>query len=158
MQLSQSNQEPLAGWLLLSPRTDQEDRPETVVELLNAPRVVLPFVQDTSRTILLLTRSNIDWVAVEVAVAPELVLPPDRSATRERHVELRLADESRIDGIVRLDASRCNLRQPDFLNGCDDFFALKTDFGTLIVNRRRIREARPIDPASRSVEHDTLRA
>jgi hypothetical protein len=158
VRLSQPNQDPRDGWFLLFPRAGDGESPESIVALLNSPRVVLPFIQD-DRTILLLTRQNIDWVAIGANVADELVLRPGQTLTHSQRVELRFTDESRVDGVVQWDATHRNLRLSDFLNWCDDFFVLKTGFGTLVVNRQRIRETRVVDSAAvRSVGVDTTEA
>lgn len=155
IRLSQPNQDPRDGWFLLFPRAGDGENPESVVELLNSPRVVLPFIQE-DRTILLLTRQNIDWVAIGANVAEELVLRPGVTMTHSQRVELRFTDESRVDGVVQWDASHRNLRLSDFLNWCDDFFVLRTGFGMLVVNRQRIRETRVVDSAAvRSATADT---
>src|SRR5881396_2413091 len=93
VRLSQPNQDPRDGWFLLFPRAADGETPESVVELLNSPRVVLPFIQE-DRTILLLTRQNIDWVAIGASVAEELVLRPGQTLTHSQRVELRFTDES----------------------------------------------------------------
>jgi hypothetical protein len=115
---------------------------------------VLPFMQNDGKTILLLTRQNIDWVAVSSSVPEELVLRPGRTVTHSQSVELCFTDESRVEGLVQWDASHRNLRLSDFLNWCEDFFVLKTGFGMLVVNRQRIRETRVVDNAARAAELD----
>jgi hypothetical protein len=151
VRLSQPNQEPRDGWFLLFPGSEGEN-PESVVELLNSPRVVLPFVHKGDRAVLLLTRQNIDWVAIAADVAEELVLRPGRIVTHSQRVELRFTDETSVDGIIEWDGEHRNLRLSDFLNWCDDFFVLKTGFGTLVVNRQRIRETRLVDPVTPVIE------
>src|SRR5438552_6906094 len=108
VRLSQPNQDPRDGWFLLFPGAGDGDSPESIVELLNSPRVVLPFVQD-DRTILLLTRQNVDWVAIGANVAEELVVRPGFTVTHSQRVELRFVDESRVDGVVEWDSTHGNL-------------------------------------------------
>ncbi len=157
VRLSQPNQDPRDGWFLLFPRAGDGESPESIVELLNSPRVVLPFIQQDDRTVLLLTRQNIDWVAIGANVAVDLVVRPGQTVTNSQRVELRFTDESRVDGVIEWDATHRNLRLSDFLNWCDDFFVLKTGFGMLVVNRQRIRETRVVDQALRPAENHSRR-
>jgi len=78
VRLSQPNLDPREGWFLLLPRLGQENRPETILELLNTSRSVIPFIQGDDVSVLLLTRQNIDWVAVGPGVASNLVFRPTR--------------------------------------------------------------------------------
>jgi len=155
VRVSQPNQDPRDGWFLLFPKAVDGESPECIVELLNSPRVVLPFIQQDG-LILLLTRQNIDWVAVGSSVPDDLVLRPGYRVTHSQRVELRFTDESRVDGIIQWDSTHRNLRLSDFLNWCDDFFVLKTGFGILVVNRQRIRETLVVDSAAPSKQSDRL--
>src|SRR5206468_395105 len=91
VRVSQPNQDPRDGWFLLFPKAVDGESPECIVELLNSPRVVLPFIQRDGM-ILLLTRQNIDWVAVGSSVPDDLVLRPGYRVTHSQRVELRFTD------------------------------------------------------------------
>src|SRR5205823_11212006 len=119
-------------------------RPETLVELLNVPLKVVPFVQRDDPTILLLVRQTLEWVATGTGVAAELVAPPDSGVMHEQRVEIRFTEERRLEGVVRWAAARTDVRLSDFLNGSGDFFELRTEMGRRLVNRQRIREIRII--------------
>jgi len=153
--LSQPNEPPRDGWLLLYPQAGYEDRPESIVELLNSTRSVIPFVAPEDGSVLLLTRSNIDWVVVKSDVSARLILPPEYRVTHEQRVELRFEDESRVEGVVQWDAPTGNHRLSDFLNWTEDFFVVQSELGTLVVNRERVRETRIAEEPPRALDvHD----
>jgi hypothetical protein len=142
VRLSQPNQEPRDGWFLLFPRLDREDRPESILELLNSSRSVIPFIGADDAGVTLLTRVNIDWVAVGAQVAERLIFPPAGGVTHEQRVELRFIDESRVEAVMQWQAGEKDARLSDHLNSSGDFVAARTGFGTLIVNKQRVRETR----------------
>jgi hypothetical protein len=157
VRLSQPSLPPREGCLLLFPDT-AHGRPECVLELLNSPRHVIPFILAGDESVLLLTRSNIDWVAVGSGVADYLVVPPDRAVTNEQRVELRFVDESRVEAVIGWGVNDESSRLSDFLNARESFFAANASFGTLIVNKLRVRESRVIHGAGRrDAAHDPAR-
>jgi hypothetical protein len=145
--LSQPNLDPRDGWFLLFPQMDREDRPETLLELLNSGSTVVPFIQDDDHSVLLLTRAGIDWVAVGAGVEGRLVLPPGHQTTHEQRVELRFIDESRVEAVVQWHGDPETARLSDHLNAPGGFFVAQTGFGTLIVNKVRVREMRIAESA-----------
>ena len=64
VRLSQPGETPVDGHLCLTPEINGERRPETILELLNSPRRVIPFLRDADDSVVLLTRLNVDWVVV----------------------------------------------------------------------------------------------
>ena len=152
VRLSQPNRDPREGWFLLLPRLGQESRPETILELLNASRSVIPFIQADDASVLLLTRLNIDWVGVGPGVASNLVFPPDEPVTHEQRVELRFVDERRLEATVQWWAGEQNLRLSDFLCASTGFIAAQTGFGTLMVNLGRVRETRIAESTARVLD------
>ncbi len=147
--LSQPNLDPRDGWFLLFPHVGPERRAESLLELLNSQRSVIPFILAGDDSVLLLTRLNIDWVAVGAAVPAELVFPPGHKPNRGQRVELRFVDESRVEATVEWCSESGQDRLSDFLNTSDPFVASRAGFGTLIWNKERIRETRIEDPAER---------
>jgi hypothetical protein len=138
--LSQPNLAPRDGCFQLFPKTGPTQRPESLLELLNSRRCVIPFILAGDASMLLLTRSNIDWVAVGPQVEAELVLPPGLEHNCAQQVELRFVDESRVDATIEWFTETGQERLSDFLNACDTFVASRAGFGTLIWNKERIRE------------------
>jgi hypothetical protein len=149
VRLSQPNLAPRDGSFQLYPTVGRENRPETMLELLNSERSVIPFILEEDATVLLLTRMNIDWVAIGPGVESRLIVPPDNPITHEQRVELRFIDESRVDAGLRWNQDQEAVRLSDFLNATEEFLAARTGFGTLIVNKGRIREMRIIGEAQR---------
>lgn len=149
VRVSQPQSQPRDGSLLLFPHIGRATRPETLVELLNSPRTVIPFVPAPDDEVLLLSRRNIDWVAVSDDVPAELVVPPGAPATHEHRAELRFLDESRVEVRIRWASPDSTVRVSDHLNAHAEFIVVEAGFGVLIVNARRIRETRLIGAPAR---------
>lgn len=145
VRLSQPDHDPRDGWFLLFPDFDDSGRPETVLELLNSSRLVIPFIQNEDESVRLLVRDNIDWVAIAAGVESRLVFPPDRQAEQQQRVELCFLDERRIEATIRWGDGVSGIRLSDFLDSRDPFVAADAGFGTLMVNKRRIREVRIVE-------------
>jgi hypothetical protein len=141
IRLAQPNRDPRDGWFLLFPNLEHSDQPETVFELLNSSRTVIPFIQAEDSSVVLLTRANIDWVAIGTGVTPDLVVPGPPPNHQQR-VQIRFVDEQRVDAVIEWRGDRDRVRLSDFLNWDEPFLVAKTGFGTLIVNKLRIRETR----------------
>ncbi len=118
-------------------------RPQTLIELLNQPRLMLPFFE-AADSVALLNRLTLDWVAASPGFEAHRILPPHRSITRRQQVELRFASGAPLAGTIQWEASKEHLRVSDVLNSPDEFFALQSDTGVRIVNRQRVLEARLI--------------
>ncbi len=118
-------------------------RPQTLIELLNQPRLMLPFFE-ADDSVALLNRLTLEWVAASPGFEAHRILPPHRSITRRQQVELRFASGPPLAGTIQWEASKEHLRVSDVLNGPDEFFALLSDTGVRIVNRQRVFEARLI--------------
>jgi hypothetical protein len=63
-------------------------------------------------------------------------------------VQLRFVDESRVDATIEWRDDHGGIRLSDFLNSGDPFVAVRTGFGTLLVNKLRIRETRIVADAA----------
>jgi hypothetical protein len=144
VRLSEPNQDPRDGWFLLLPQFEQDERPETVMELLNSSRPIIPFIETDDESVLLLTRANIDWVSVGQGVPTHLIFPPGPPVDVEQRVVLRLVDDSRVEATIAWRSEGKGVRLSDHLSSIDAFVAVKTRFGTLIVNKLRVRETRPV--------------
>lgn len=152
VRVSQPMLGPRDGWLLLFPRVGSVPRPETLLELLNSSRIVVPFIQSEDSSVILLTRVNIDWVIVGSRVDEGLVYPPDHRIDVEQRVDLRLIDESHVHALLQWDSRGGTIRLSDFLNEASGFMLARTSFGLLLVNRLRVRETRLAESTARTLE------
>jgi hypothetical protein len=145
---------PVDGVFCLAPWSRGHDGPQTLLELLNGGARVLPLeVPDGS--VRLLTRTAITWVAPHAGVDARLHRPPGHAGNAEEPVRLRLADGGEIEGLLQLERLGEFNRASDFLNLTDDFFAVETREGLVLVNKLQVREVRvfvmaplPVDPAA----------
>ena len=157
VRVSLPGEEPMDGWLSLSPQAQFHDGPETLLELLNSGARVIPLVRSQGQPVLLLTRLSLDWVMPAPDVPPERIGPRTWRVTLEERVEVRFVDGRRVEGLVRMELPEDLNRASDFLNGPDDFFALQTPFASLLVNKASVRETLVFQSSPRPVELDPLR-
>src|SRR5262249_29169262 len=94
------------------------------------------------QNVLLLTRVNIDWVVVGKDVDDAMVFSPGYVVTCEQRVDLRLLDESHVHATIRWNSPDGVMRLSDYLNCSELFIPAVTSFGTLLVNKFRVRETR----------------
>jgi len=142
VRLSQPGEAPLDGYLCLLPELNGKGRPETVLELLNSSRPVIPFLRTSDDAVVLLTRLNIDWVVVGALIDPAWIMPERYPVAREQAVQLHFVDGRIMEGTVRWPSPGGDVRLSDFLCSAADFYALATRLGVLIVNKNRVRETR----------------
>lgn len=142
VRLSQPGDSPLDGYFCLLPDIDGQGRPETILELLNSSRRVIPFFRIADDNFVLFTRLNIDWVVPGAQVDLNWVMPRRVQATREQRVHLQFFDGREMEGDVRWTSPGADLRLSDFLNDAADFYPLVTRVGILMVNKNRVRETR----------------
>lgn len=142
VRLSQPGESPLDGYLCLLPELDGQRRPETILELLNSTRRMIPFLRAVDDSVGLLTRLNIDWVVAGARVDPEWIMPRRSPAMREQSVRLQFFDGQIMEGDVRWPSPGADIRLSDFLNNAADFYPLVTRVGILMVNKNRVRETR----------------
>jgi hypothetical protein len=154
VRVSQPGEEPVDGWLSLSPQAQFHDGPETLLDLLNSAVRVIPLVRGAGQPVLLLTRLSLDWVMPAPDVTAERVGPRTYRVTREERVEVRFVDGRRIEGLVQMELPEDLNRASDFLNGAEDFFTLLTPFGILLVNKASVRETLVYQSSPRPVELD----
>jgi hypothetical protein len=142
VRLSQPGDTPLDGYFCLLPEIDGHPRPETILELLNSTRRVIPFFQVADDNVVLLTRLNIDWVVPGAQVDSDWIMPRRLHAIREQSVRLQFFDGREMEGDVRWCSPGADIRLSDFLNDAADFYPLVTRVGILMVNKNRVRETR----------------
>lgn len=131
----------LDGFFMLAPRAEHRDGAETILELLNSGKRVIPLILSDDDSVFLVTRTRIDWVAAGPGVDPGLVCPPTYLVSREERVEIQFGDGRAIEGMVQMEVEDGFARVSDFLNLADDFFPMETRFGTVVVNKNRMRRA-----------------
>jgi hypothetical protein len=151
--LSQPRVDPRHGWMLLFPNIGETGRAETLLELLNSNRLVVPFLEQADSSVVLLVRENIDWVAIGTDVPDEMVFPPDRKSMQSERVEISFIEDRRIEATIRWGDAACAVRLSDFLDSRDPFVVVEAGFGRLIVNKRRIREIRILNSGKSSSSH-----
>ena len=151
VRLSLPHQDPIAGELALHPNSQLRDGPQTLLELLNSSRRLLPFVLQNGDT-LLVTRLNIHFVMVGPVVPQELIAPPSFVVDREEQVHVTFADGYNLAGKIQIELPGHLNRTSDFLNGPDDFFVLRTRAGVVLVNKLCMRDMRVTAPSPKPLE------
>jgi hypothetical protein len=142
VRVSQSGHDPVDGYFCLAIGSEFTEEPQTVLELLNSPLRVIPFILEEDGSVILLTRQNLDWVVAGEQVEPELMFSTDSVHVREEPVELQFMTGTTIDGLMQIGTTDGSSRASDFLNAAPDFYPVITRLGTLLVNKTRVRETR----------------
>lgn len=131
----------IQGDVHLQPRVAWRDGPETPLELLNRAEAFFPMS---------LTHGEIVFVAKEqvaVLAYAEVVTfddPERKVAARTLPLEVMMVGGAEHRGIAVGELPPTKARVLDFLNAPERFFRLLTDEGTLCLNRRFVRAARPL--------------
>jgi hypothetical protein len=129
---------PVEGELTLARQSEFRSGPQTILERLNERVRVLAVVRGDNTH--LINRELIDWVAPGAHVDHDLVWPLAYHATREEHVRVHMMSGGTFEGVIAVEMPEGFNRVSDFLNGDDDFFALKAGSRLVLVNKRRIRQ------------------
>lgn len=143
------------GQLLVSSRAAYHDGPETLLESLNQPRRVIPFLRAIDGATLLLARDQIDWVAASGDVDETLVGPRPDFVTHEERVEVRLRGGGTWSGMLRMEMPPGLNRASDFLNGDGEFFGLWTRSGLVLINKSRMLQTRVFQSSPMPLESHT---
>jgi hypothetical protein len=141
VEVGQTGCEPVAGSLLLAPYMPFRDGPETLLELLNAAARLIPF-QRHDDALVLLSRSDIEWVRAGRGVDPVRVRPPHYRVTRRERARVRMRTGGEHEGLIQLELPDDLNRASDYLNGPEDFFPLVTPRGVLLVNKLQVADVR----------------
>jgi hypothetical protein len=137
--VSRSGEPDIEGRFSLSPLSEFHSGPETLLELLNAPRRVIPFQRQDGIT-LLLARHDIQWVYAGPDVPPELIRSSGFRCTREERVRVRLCGGEELEGLLQMQLADPVDRASDYLNGPDDFFPLTARDGVYLIQKHHARE------------------
>ena len=132
---------PLDGVFCLAPWSRTHDGPQTLLELLNGGGRVLPLELPDDGSVRLLTRAAIEWVAPHAGMDPRLQRP-QTAGTGEEPVLVRLHGGAEVAGLLQLERAGEFNRASDHLNRVEDFFAVETRDGLVLVNKQRVREVR----------------
>jgi len=142
VRISEPSRTAAVGFLSLSPHSQAHAGPETVLDLLNAGHRVFPFHRHEDGAMLLVTRMNLAYVTVASEVDANLVRPRNYRVTHEERVLVELEDGVRLDGNIQMELPEHLNRTSDFLNLDEDFFALLSRQGTMLVNKSKVRVLR----------------
>lgn len=147
--------EPVDGFMCLAPRAEFHDGAESMLELLNSGKRVLPFLPEDGGDVLLLTLHNIAWVLAGPGVDPAAVIPPTYIVTREERVELCFADGRVMDGVIQMEVTEDFSRVSDFLNGEPRFYPFMARVGLMLVNKRAVSRVRLLESKRRHAPDET---
>jgi hypothetical protein len=131
---------PVAGWISLSRHSEYRHGPQTLLERLNDKVRIVPVVH--SDVTHLVNRMLIEYAEAAPGVDASLIGPAAFEVTREEHAHVRLRSGRLLEGVIAMEVAEHSHRTSDFLNGQDDFFALRCGPRTLLVNKRRVRDVR----------------
>lgn len=126
---------PVGGSLFVATRSATREGPEPLLDCLNAATRVLPFRRAGDEATLLVLRAHVDWVLADPTVAPDQVQAAPLGPVREEHVRIRLHGGPVFEGVLAFEMPHQLDRASDFLNSEDDFFALRTSRGTVLVRK-----------------------
>ena len=147
VRISLPGEDPLDGQLALASRSETRDGPQTVLEMLNSRARMIPFQRAEDDKVLLLSRRNVNWVVLGSGVDPLLVCPATYGASREESVHVTFTDGRGIDGRIQMELPEGMNRASDFLNCPEEFFALRSRLGIVLVNKSCVRDVLVLEPS-----------
>ena len=110
---------------------------QTLLDKFNDDHGWFPLRQDGG-SVEVVNRERVMTVEPGRGVAPELVRKESAAVFREERVTVKLASEEVLVGRIAMDLPDEFSRVSDFLNFPQDFFALETDEGPVIVSKRHV--------------------
>ena len=136
---------PMEGMFSLDPGSRQHDGPETILDRLNSEERLLPFHRAEDDVVMLVSRTEVEYVAAGDEVTVDYVMPPPHHVTHQERVRVRFRAGQEVCGILRLELPEDLNRVSDYLNLPEDFFPLATPGEVLLVNKRQITTVRLFD-------------
>lgn len=131
----------ILGDVHLQPRVAWRDGPETPLELLNREEGFFPMSLPHGEVVFV-ARDQVAVLAYGEVVSFD---DPERKlAARMIPLEVMLVGGAEHRGVAVSELPPTKARALDFLNAPERFFRLLTDEGTLCLNRRFVRAARPL--------------
>jgi hypothetical protein len=129
------------GEVHLQPRVAWRDGPETPLELLNRGETFFP-VSLPHGDVVFVAKEQVAMLSYgEVTTLDD---PERENAARHIPLEVMMVGGTEHRGVVVSELPPARSRALDFLNAPERFFQLLTDAGTLCLNRRFVRAARPL--------------
>ena len=116
--------------LFLSITSQQREGPETLDELFNTPRRLLPVAEGDKRELLARDAIVSARVMSEIAPSSEGAVAPGVDMIR-----VELSNGKFVDGAVKHGPET---RVSDFFNAAPDFFAVEDSAGIVYVNKRHV--------------------
>jgi hypothetical protein len=148
--------ESIVGSVSVAERAELRHGPETLLELLNTPKRVLPLLREQDQAIVLINRLGIEYVEPDSSVETTLVRPDNYLVTREERVEVRFLDGNSVEGRVEMELPEHINRASDFLNGPEDFFPLVTRNLTILVNKSRVSGTRVFESSPKPISIESF--
>lgn len=139
VRIATSGYGPVDGFFSLALPSRDLLQSESLLELLNSGERIIPFITDHGHVVLI-TRLGLDWVVAGDQVPTRLILPHDFVVVRHEPVNLCFIDGSTVAGAIEIESRFARSRLSDVLHGQEDFCPVLTRFGTLFVNKARMRE------------------
>ncbi|HEY7681150.1 MAG TPA: hypothetical protein VH879_00790 [Gemmatimonadales bacterium] len=131
----------IQGDVHLQPRVAWRDGPETPLELLNRGETFFPMSLPQG-DVVFVAKDQVAMMAYEDVGSSD---DPERhNAARLLPLEVMMVGGTEHRGVAVSELPPTRARALDFLNAAERFFQLLTDDGTLCLNRRHVRAARPL--------------
>jgi len=115
---------------------------QTLLDKFNDDYPWFPFVSESGE-VEILNRDLIGQVEPGEGVSPEMVRKEDSPVFRRERVTLSLVDGRRLEGRIAMDLPDEFSRVSDFLNFPQNFFALETTQGPVLVSKRHVKALTP---------------
>jgi hypothetical protein len=131
----------IQGDVHLQPRVAWRDGPETPLELLNRVEAFFPMSLPNGE-IVFVAKEQVAMLGYAAVVTFD---DPERKvAARTIPIEVMMVGGHEHRGVAVSELPPARSRALDFLNAPERFFQLMTEEGTLCLNRRFVRAARPL--------------
>lgn len=114
---------------------------QTLLDKLNGDASWLPVRE--RQGIQIVNRDRVVTVEPADGVDPDLVRKDSAEVVRRESVTVRLAGERLLSGRIAMDLPDEFSRVSDFLNFPEDFFALETEEGPVLVSKRHVVSLQP---------------
>ena len=131
----------IQGDVHLQPRVAWRNGPETPLELLNRGDAFFP-MSLAQGDVVFVAKDQVAMMAYRDVVSFDD--PERQNAARMLPLEIMMVGGMEHRGVAVSELPPTRARALDFLNAPERFFQLLTDEGTLCLNRRFVRAARPL--------------
>lgn len=152
LDIAEPGREPMKGVVSLSRQIGGHAGPQTVLDLLNSSRRVVPVMRPADGTTVLFTRLQIAWVLAGNEVGFELMWPDSYQVTKEERVLVEMEDGSLLAGRIQMELPEDLNRASDFFNGAEDFFPLVARAGIYLVNKAKVRATQLFEASPLPIE------